>query len=63
MEDQYNKFIETVTSVEMGVNRGLLASSGKKPKKLQSFNDFKDSVQVDTEADIWWKRPKVEDET
>lgn len=60
LEDRYNEMMQNILTAEIGVNRGMAASSGKRLPKLPSYTSIKERDSTDDDAEIWWVMPPNE---
>ena len=57
LEDRYNEMVYEILTVEIGVNRGMAASAGKRLPKLPAYEKVKGRMETDKDEDIWWVSP------
>lgn len=56
IHDRYDDMMHNIMIVEVGVMRGMIAISGKKPAALPKWENVKDgATQEDGEPELWWK--------
>ena len=60
MQDKFNEFSQTITAIEVGINRGMATSLGKKPRKLPTWDEIKEQQGTD-EPDLWWLEKRMKE--